>query len=92
MDKRKRTRTEELIEDQFIITDPKTVEKILTALDGPAYTKLVDYPEDLYFNLVGRGDIYIKRKNAVYKLNIDKFLKEFCCLTQVVFNDEGGNK
>lgn len=49
-------------------------------------------PGDVHLNLTGYGDIYINRNNAVYKFNIDKFLKEFCCLVQVVFNDEGGNK
>ncbi len=54
--------------------------RIEESAEEPAYIKGVAYPEDVYLNLVGRGDIYIKRNNAVYKLNIDKFLKEFGCL------------
>lgn len=82
MEKRKRTHIEELIEEQFVVTDPKVAEKILEALEEPAQVKMAKYPEDIYVNLLGHGDIYIKRNSAVYKMNIDKFLKEFCCLVK----------
>ena len=72
MEKRKRTRTEEPI------------------LDEPADKSVTvpPWPKDVHLNLTDYGDIYIKRNNTVYKLNIDNFLKELDCLAQVAFNDE----